>query len=133
MITDNLIYEHSNFIDCFEPLKREYPMLTFTNIPSKGKNVPNGDPDRIYIIPKSDLGRDNSIQIHRLKKYGTIKFYMKRELMTDEEYATSLRENKRTSENRGRVLRRFAYERELHDFLRPKLDILVKRIDMPVF
>ena len=119
MTNGSLIQDYSLFLSCFVPLREKFPEMEFTNIASTGKYQTN----RVYIYLKSgSRSRNVLFEIKYLTRDKKLKIYMKRDLMSLDEYSESLHKWNKTTETRGRIIREWSTQQELFDFLIPRIE-----------
>ena len=118
-ITAN-IRRGDNLLARVEMLKSAFPEFVFTNMNAKGEVVERA----IYIYPQGMERRGNVFfEIWHLSTEGQFDLYMKRSLLTNDEYQESLETWDKTNESRGRITRKWVYYEELIEFLQSKLSI----------
>lgn len=107
-------------LSVFRSIEDQYPELKFSRINAKGEEVKRA----VYIYPKNASGKGKVIfEIWSLKNAEEYDLYMKREYMTDDEYAESSEKRPhRTTGQRGVIKRVFETEQELIDFMIPRLN-----------
>jgi hypothetical protein len=108
-------------LDDFCSIKDKYSDFVFTNYNAKGELV-----DRVvYIYAKNDRRRGKVLfEIWKLPTEGRFDLYVKRILLTGEEYQESLNSWNKTTGTRGRITRDFESYQELVSFVAARLDLL---------
>ena len=114
------IINDGTLLSVFRSIEDQYPDLEFSRVNAKGEKVKKA----VYIYPKYASGKGKVIfEIWNLKHANEYDLYMKREYMTDDEYAESSdKRPHRTSGQRGVIKRVFETEQELIAFMIPRLN-----------
>ena len=101
-------------------IQKKYPEFVFTNCNAKGELVNRA----VYIFPRNTSRRGNVLlEIWQLPDEGCYDFYIKKTLMTNEEYGESLDSYNKTTGTRGRLTRSLPSNQELIDFIAYKLEL----------
>ena len=113
------IINDGTLLSAFEALKDQYKELEFTNENAIGEYEDHA----VYIYPKN-ADRHGAVMFEIWRKPTLGKFYLfiKKQYMTDEEYAESKRDYSKTSEKRGRITRAFASDKDAVEFVTSKLN-----------
>ena len=105
-------------LDYIAPLMQEYPEVVVTNMAATGEYQMH----RVYIYLKSMPRQGNVlIEVKHLPQERYYKLYLKRALMTEDEYKESCAQWNKTTQQRGRIKRQWPNISELLDYLRLKL------------
>ena len=114
-----LVCPGDKIISYFSILKESYPDFEFTNANARGDEQIKA----VYIFLKKYPRKRNVLfEIWHLFDETKFDLYIKRDLLSDEEYNESLNNWSKTSETRGRITRLFVYQDDLIEFLIPKLN-----------
>ena len=118
------IVNDGTLLSVFRSIEDQYPDLEFSRVNAKGEKVKQA----VYIYPKHSSGKGKVIfEIWNLKNPSEYDLYIKREYMTEAEYAESENERpNKTSGKRGVIKRVFETEQELIDFMIPRLNKVTK-------
>lgn len=118
------IINDGTLLSVFRSIEDQYPELEFSRVNAKGEKVTRA----VYIYPKHTSGKGKVIfEIWNLKNPSEYDLYIKREYMTETEYEESEKERpNKTSGKRGVIKRVFETDKELIDFMIPKLNLVVK-------
>lgn len=118
--TLSVIRRGDNLLTKVESLKSAFPEFVFTNLNAKDEVVERA----LYVYPQGMERRGNVlVEIWHLSTEGQFDLYMKRPLLTNDEYQESLETWDKTNESRGRITRKWVYYEGLIEFLQSKLSI----------
>lgn len=112
-------------LEYFNRVQSQFTELKITNVSATGVAYKRA----VYIFPKDLPRRGNVyIEIWLVPHNASFDLYIKRALLTDEEYAESSENWGKTTQTRGMINRSFKYREELIDYLLPKLEKIDKLI-----
>lgn len=116
---DSETVENKQVLSYFSKVKEQYPELEFTNVNARGIEQNRA----VYIYLKNYPRRGHVLfEIWQLDDETKYDLYIKRSLLTDAEYAESVKERKKTTGVRGRITRQWYNSDEMISFLLPKFE-----------